>query len=425
MRKEDWLLQEIDNWQGEGIINAETATLLQQRYNRARSFSSITVIFAIIGALLIGSGVILIMARNWDNFALPLRISLAYLPLLAAQALAVYTVRHHFASLAWREASGILLTAGVFTVIAMVGQIFHLSADLGRYLLICGLLSLPGIYLLDAATPLAVYFGAVISWASMSYESVNVLLLLFFLTLGFIYSFRQQGSGGTRLSYIAWSSVLAGLALVPLLSSTLRCSIEAMLLCFLALLLAGSEIKAYLRVSCQGVATLGGFITLAVLSYENSWQYGYDLNSWQSPVGTVIIALLAVAALFLTVKRLPLKSLTTLQVACYLLLATLSYIWSSMPYLERSGAWLLAAVANLALLTIGVGYLVSGVRGLFLRQTNIGMAYICLLIFMRFFDSELDFLWRGIVFLLLGTTFLLINLRLVRLRKETLLEDNL
>ena len=146
MKKEKWLLQEIDLWQQSSIINIETAAVLKERYTPKKNINYLILLFSIIGALLIGTGIILISAKNWYTFPIFIRVSLAFLPLALSQALAVYVMKFKYENVAWRESVAILMTASVFTVIAIIGQIFHLPNDYGVYILTCGMLSLPVIY---------------------------------------------------------------------------------------------------------------------------------------------------------------------------------------------------------------------------------------------------------------------------------------
>ena len=73
MNKEKWLSKEIEAWQQETLIDGETAQKIKDRYAERKSVNGLSVLFSIIGALLVGAGVVLIGARNWAYFPLPLR----------------------------------------------------------------------------------------------------------------------------------------------------------------------------------------------------------------------------------------------------------------------------------------------------------------------------------------------------------------
>jgi hypothetical protein len=67
-------------------------------------------------------------------------------------------------------------------------------------------------------------------------------------------------------------------------------------------------------------------------------------------------------------------------------------------------------VFNLYLAVLGVGTLRNGLRSGQLIQVNGGLVIITALITARFFDSDLPFTVRGILFILIGCGFLAANL---------------
>ena len=74
-----WLLAEIDRWKADGLVSAEQADRIRARYGRpdaaaAGPQGSIPwglIVFASAGAIVIGLGVILLFAYNWDEIPKP------------------------------------------------------------------------------------------------------------------------------------------------------------------------------------------------------------------------------------------------------------------------------------------------------------------------------------------------------------------
>src|ERR1043166_5041491 len=90
-----WLLAELPELVTSGVLTEETANALRQRYSaqppgEARRIGF--VLSAILGSLLVGAGIILLVAHNWDFFSRPVRCALAIAPLLLSQALAVFVL---------------------------------------------------------------------------------------------------------------------------------------------------------------------------------------------------------------------------------------------------------------------------------------------------------------------------------------------
>jgi uncharacterized membrane protein len=86
-----WLNDELSGLVNDGVLDEEAAERLRERYPAPSSLSGsrlAIVICAVFGALLIGSGVILLLAHNWEHLGRPMRTVIAILPLLISQVLA-------------------------------------------------------------------------------------------------------------------------------------------------------------------------------------------------------------------------------------------------------------------------------------------------------------------------------------------------
>src|SRR5262245_17297782 len=81
-----WLHSQLPQWEREGLITAENAATLRQRYPHDDSgLGMAQIAMGVLGALLIGIGLIAIIGYNWDHFTRPVRLLFAFAPLLGAQ----------------------------------------------------------------------------------------------------------------------------------------------------------------------------------------------------------------------------------------------------------------------------------------------------------------------------------------------------
>ena len=432
MSKEKWLINEIEAWRESELIDADTATLLKGRYASKKNLNVMFIMFSIIGALLIGTGVILISARNWEYFPMQVRICIAFLPLAVSQALALYTLMKKPDSRAWRESTAVLVSASVFTAIALVGQIFHLPSDFGIYVLICGLLSLPIMYLLDAASLLIVFYWTIINWVIVEDTLVNALILPLLFALGVLFVYLHRRKPGLRLIYMTWVTVIAGFPLILTLGYIMDCSRLLVVLCYFTILLSVDELPDQLLLPFKIIGTLGAIVTTAIMTYETIWMYGGELNNAGS---IVFIGIMLAAIIYLVIRLFKRDKFQLLFVGMFAILCVLRFIWGLINTAEKSFfdvifaplsgirvaidmfSFISMCAANLIMLAIGVGLMVYGVKNMALFRINTGMAVICTWIVMRFLDFDIDILWRGIVFLILGATFLLVNARVMRAKK--------
>ena len=109
-RNVEWLESELP-LVAAGILTDDLAQRLHAHYAAQRVESRLPLAFvllAALGSVLIGLGVILILAYNWEALSRPVRTAIAFLPLLACQAMAAFVLARRMQSPAWREAAGTL-----------------------------------------------------------------------------------------------------------------------------------------------------------------------------------------------------------------------------------------------------------------------------------------------------------------------------
>ncbi|MCL2632749.1 MAG: DUF2157 domain-containing protein [Coriobacteriia bacterium] len=428
MNREKWLRGEIDSWYKEGLIDNSTAAALNSRYPEAKGTNRIVVLFSIIGALLIGVGVILIAAKNWSRFPMNVRIVISFAPLVISQALALYTVKAKGDSLAWREPVAILVTASVFTAVALVGQLFHLANDYATYVLTCALLSMPIMFILDAMAPLIVYYWAILTWATYqqwlpgSNSILYAIALLALFTIGVLFVATRKKASNPRLLYMTWVTTLASFPLMLYITLMIEGDLLTVLMGLFVLLLAVEGLPEQALAPCRIIGTAGALITSAVYTFESTWYY----TSYTLPVAGIVLAITMLALPLLFAPKVFTQDKP--RFALILLLSALNlvgFLGSVGNFDIYKYSFQLMLLANAVVSAIGISYIIFGVKHSSLTRTNVGMATVCILILIRFFDSDLDFLWRGIVFLLLGATFLFVNTRIMRSKKQANKEDSL
>lgn len=132
-----WLFTELSGLVSDGVFDEVTADRRRQRYPEPRSLSGArlaVIICAVFGALLIGSGVILLLAHNWEHLGRPARTVIAILPLVVCQVIAGWVLVRRGESTAWREGSATLPTQAPATAIALVNQTHHTGDELEPFL---------------------------------------------------------------------------------------------------------------------------------------------------------------------------------------------------------------------------------------------------------------------------------------------------
>src|SRR2546423_9772162 len=130
-----WLLAELPELVTSGVLSEETADALRQHYSSQPPDAPRRIGFilsAILGSLLIGAGVVLLVAHNWDFLSRPVRCAIAFAPLVLSQALAVFVLLRRRGSAPWRGCAGLLHVAANRTAVAPVGPGYHIPRDVSR-----------------------------------------------------------------------------------------------------------------------------------------------------------------------------------------------------------------------------------------------------------------------------------------------------
>ncbi|MFB6356044.1 MAG: DUF2157 domain-containing protein [bacterium] len=133
-RWKEWFREQISSWEEEEIISSDQADTLRSRYGDDIGPESLIgqnqliTIVGILGALLIGTGIILFVASNWQNIGPSLKVSLIILTMMIFYGLG-YSLR--FESTNYPKTGSTFLFLGHLTfgsAIWLISQIFHLSS---------------------------------------------------------------------------------------------------------------------------------------------------------------------------------------------------------------------------------------------------------------------------------------------------------
>lgn len=423
-----WLYGQLPELVRDGTLDAATAARLRQRYGDVEQGgrSRAIILFGILGAALIGGGVILLVAHNWEELGRPVRAALSFLPLLVGQGLAGWTLARRPESVAWREGAGTFLTLAIGGSIALVAQTYHMGGRFEDFLLTWVLLALPVAYLQRATLPALLYLVGVATWAGVTYAPFahgeawrfgrylgywGLLALAMPWWLLAIREDRYQ----PRVALFGWTLALTVpvgfyVSLGDLVVGAAGPVWHAAL--WTTLYLAGAkwwpDAPSTRQQPLRKIGGLGAVAVALVLTFGDAWKLH---SSGAGSAGSYAIGLAWLAAsLALWADALRRRDLAPSVLGALPVVVGAGYALSSV------SPWLAAALLNLYVFAMGVGVLVAGFRSQRLGMVNSGMMILSALILIRFFDADLGFVARGVAFIVIGAGFLLANLLLLRKR---------
>ena len=439
-----WLRTQLPALVAGGAITTENAAAIERHYaaEESESRSLGFVLLAIIGSALVASGIILLIAHNWDEFSRSLRAFIALVPLLVAQTLAVFVLMRRDESRAWRESVAIFDVAAVATAISLVSQTYQIQGTFADFLFIWLLLSLPIIYLFRTTLGAVVYIIGTVVWLSAKAAFWNgsqpqhLFFWLFLLAIVPFYAglFRRDRFARQTAALSIILAAAAGIGLGYAAEST-RANIGALACAGFSAAVYLAGIKFFPREDgrLSALALLGGLsvgVVAIVLSFEELWHFGgtysWTLQGVPRAIGIAIQLFFPVAAVALLAWDYARRKRVTFSIAAGALplVAGLAWIIASAAgagHREHDNPYAFAAavIFNAFALLLGVELIARGIQANSATRANFGLLVIVALAFARFFDSDLSFLSRGVGFIVVGLAFLVANVILFKKRAKT------
>ena len=434
-----WLYSELPHLVADGIIPPESAAGLRQHYGTPREINKSTILlllFGILGAVLIGLGIILILAHNWDMLGRPLRTGIGFAPLVTTQIIGLWVVLRKRSSRVWNEAVSTLIMLSLGATIALISQIYQLGGDLDTFLLVWMLLSLPLVYIMNATTPALLYIAG-ITWWGIYYRTVQSgtpwgFWLLATLLIPHILMISKPDRYTPRSVLVQWV-IAIGLALVPLglfdhsFMDGWPILIYAGLFgifCMSAVCWDREDVSL-LRRPFEVVGTVGAIVLIYILTFWGVWHelaYGYGYAYSHTPQTGMMVHDISLACILIA-GSVALAGLAIARGHTRKLFFGFLPIAAATGYfcsLSGESVWGSVILFNVYLLAYSIITIVKGIRRDRLLTVNGGMIILALLILARFFDVEFEFLIKGVIFILIGIGFIVTNIIIVKRRKESI-----
>lgn len=414
------------------VISTEVSDAIQTYYQSKtqKGPHRLIILFGILGALLVGLGIILIVAHNWDELSRGAKVILAFIPLLMGQIASGYSISRKMESKSWREGSACFLVFAIGACISLVSQIYHIEGDLSDFLFTWSLLTLPIIYLLRSSVASLLYLILITYyllenryWSlSSSFQYAYWLLLL--LDIPFIVGLflkREQTNFIHFHSFLIPISISFGLAsLFAEFTHLLYVGFVSLYGCIYGLgYLYKRQDEGHLSNGFIISGSLGTMFLLYLASFEDYWLAMHDIH-WVKDIVftktlyvTIFCFLASCFTYYFYFKNVNFKFKIYLQpiMPTFIIFTILFIIGQYTPLLAQIGT-------NILILTIGLFTILQGARLHHLGILNYGLILITILVACRFFDTDISFVWRGIIFVSLGLGFFASNYWMITRRKK-------
>jgi uncharacterized membrane protein len=411
-----------------GVITQETADRIHDYYKNksGESANRLFIVFGILGAILVGLGIILIIAHNWDDLSRPAKTFFSFLPLFIGQIICGFVLIKNQDSVVWRESGAAFLFFSVGASISLVSQVYNIPGNMSSFLLTWMLLCLPLIYVMKSSitsllylTGITFYAGETSYWSYPTSESYLYWVLLLLVLPHYFLLYKKKPES----NYMILHNWLVPLSLVITLGTVAERTDELIFIAYFSLLgllylIGDSDFFTRQKTINNGyklLGSLGTIVLLLIFSFDWFWE---DLRKKDLSFNEIIVApefftstiisLLAAGLLYLHQKNKPLSNIKPLAPIFILFIITFILGLSSP---------IAVVLINLYVFAIGILTIKDGAKQDHLGILNYGLLIITALVICRFFDTDLSFVIRGILFVSVGAGFFAANYWILKKRK--------
>ncbi len=422
------MLKDLQELVKADVISQNTADKISDFYRikGEDSTNRLFIVFGILGAILVGLGIIMIIAHNWDELSKTTKTFFAFLPLVVGQLLCLFTLIKKQESVAWRESSAAFLFFSVGACISLISQIYNIPGNLRSFLLTWMLLCLPLIYVMNSSIVSLLYIVGITFYADgTSYRSQpqSVAYFYWLLLLAALPHYYLLFKKKPESNFVVFHHWLVPLSAVICLGTVADKTVPLMYIAYFSLfgliyLVGNSVIFAQQKTRNNGykiLGTLGTIILLLTLSFDWFWEelrkrdfYFNEIIATPEFFAAVILSLLAGGLLFFQLKN---KSIRDLKpIASIFILFILTFIIGLSSPIS-------VVLINFFVFALGILTIKDGAKKDHLGILNFGLLIITALVICRFFDADLSFVFKGILFVSVGVGFFAANSWMLKKRK--------
>lgn len=419
--------KEIDQLLSAGVIDTTTAANIRNYYTtKSPKTLKPSIIIPVIGSLLIGAGLILLIAHNWEQLTRAAKLVIAFIPLIAGYIMCGYAIYRKLANKALNESAAIFTAMALGALLSLVTQTYNLPGNATSFIFMWTALSIPLVYLLKSnLVSLLSISGATIFMLNkgLGFESdlsINLFWLLLMALLPYYYLATKVNAASHQVRTHNWFlslSIVLGFLFTASTESATNVSLYSS---FAAVLLLIPQLKIkflgdHLYSVLKKISVAGLIILLTFASFADTWSHassGIDGKMFLSGGFLTVMVVTAIALNLLIVKRYFNKNRVEV------------FDWLFVPLfvallLSRINPLIPAIIVNLLFLLAGIVYIAEGNKTNSYPKLNLGLTMVSILIFARFFDSDIPFMIRGLAFIAVGAGFLFTNLHISRKLKKS------
>lgn len=392
--------------------------------------NTLLIVFSILGTLLAGTGIVFIFVYFWQKLPLFSKAILSFIPLLAGQAAGVYVLLRKKDNIPWCEGAGMLWTAGIAATLIMIYNIFELIIDWYVLLILLSILILPAILLLNAVSPIAVFYGCIIAWFfTGGYHNplFTIILSAVLLATGTYYTSHLIKAEKKSLRSIAaqWLSIIACFTFTASAGTEISGNIITLItgtgasgLILLMLSLKDEELIMPYRIP--------GLLLTSIMLFANGGAFfGSTEKDAENIIFTALMYLGVIITFIFTKNKMKDKLFSSyIAVSC---LSFLIFSFGLFLFPDRStdsAEFIFISILKIIALASNIILMIWGGKSKRLIPINTGFISVAALTILIVSQSGLSLIGNGILLLIFGALLLAVNFRISRQNQKITAVNN-
>lgn len=437
---EERIGKETDTWEKQGIISSGQRQKILTLYpagisvdeeHNGRLISTLTVL----GAILLGVGVILFIASNWQTIPRTYKLVLIFGAIITSYALG-YWLEYQKQNYP-RVGQALIFLGTIFygAAIWLIAQIFHINSHYPNGVLFWAVGILPMAWLCRSQAILTLTSLLIVLWTGMEqgdFRNHNYFyLVITALIFPLIYQLRSRlALAITLLGMFLWMGISSSLWIDNLGNSEIPIILMLMMLAFLIYQAGIFQLQKwqekYMSFPPRLIGLLGIFLTMFILTFHtNTWNnYSYAQLVWlismKFLIPFVILTLLVIMVSVYNYKLVKGNKVLEYQHVLTLLFIAVIDICALNPYILSGNGFSIAF--NLILFFAIIGLLLLGYKKGDTLLINVSLLFFVIDVISRYFDFFWKLMPRSVFFMIGGVLLLAGGTFLERSRRKLLKE---
>ena len=430
------------------IIDVDTSSKISNYFAKLKSKTPIELILiscGILATLCLSGGIISIFAHNWNEYSKGIRVMLSFIPVLLGLGVFGKALFYHANSKVWMECASVFIILMTGSSIALVTMVYNFGGTFEKFLLIWMLTAIPFIYLSNSSLSAILYTSGITWWIYLKFASSigfftigykDPVMMCYWLLLALVIPHFMRNVKpdiySIRSIVLGWSLgilLVFGASVGFVAHPTYNLAILYVLLYFLGKYYYPNGTYFWFR-PFQTLAIINILILGFMLSYEwyirsvmdfNHYSeresYGYDFfreytnlqptnSGFVTALGYLIPILFTTAATLMCLLNFKKRGeLNWAMISFPITIIIGLFMAYKFKYDLEYASW----IFNAYLLFFGGFYLYKGIGMKINSLVSMGIFILGLILILRYFDSELGFLTKGLIYLVIGSGFLFFN----------------